>query len=794
MEEIKLYIISNENNNDENNSKSVSNIESEEEELKSNENIEEKYKIWLKDLIILMNSCSYRKVLGQIEKEKDIYKSLDLKELWKYKMIQLKAIFRIIKRKLEKYKTEIKRENTHQNKSIKFWYDKAFNIFEELINDYSYENNKIDDKYYINIIQNIIQKYFEFFYLIILFHRETNEVAKICIYLSFVDIFLPFMNYVTDFNSIFLLQKLLLFRAKISLQNKNYLQTIEYQKHVMRLSFRILLFIANIYALEEYDDSNSNNRHSKKNVYQIFVNLLLAFYLRGITCEQLGDINRAAKSYIFCKWIYLKFLLDDNELFGMFISKIESNSISRVKIIHDIRNIVEKRKIIKKRKNKKITLKLLVNKNINLNVKNPSKKYKIINNGFNKNVNSEELEDYLEKIGEKMYKEEENRNNNLIKKFTKSRYIISTLTMMDHLLSKDFKNILLKMNKIEITKPKDDIKALINKTIIQKRRRLFNSNLEKSRRAISAMNINNRELYEKNNNSLKSSMIKNEINNNIKKKFKILRENNKANFSISTSITFNPKEKSSTNNYKKSTNQTSFKMPNYTNKTNDNLNQNIKIQKNISIKKINIFHNNKTNLTKNYTSTYKLQKNNSQEVIKYHFDKYEFSKCNLKKKNYIDKYYDKELDFHKKLLNSKKYEIKKTSEIESFDRKKVRYSAEREYDIIFNVEKIKYNQKEMSNLLNIKELKKINDLNEKEIKKEQDNDLTSFKMEKTMIDGRKKRQRRLGIIELNQKKLIWQNNEGKMKKLNAECDEISFRQKQLKNQRRDILLKMSEGK
>ena len=131
------------------------------------------------------------------------------------------------------------------------------------------------------------------------------------------------------------------------------------------------------------------------------------------------------------------------------------------------------------------------------------------------------------------------------------------------------------------------------------------------------MNINNRELYERNNNSVKSSMIKNEINNNIKKKFKLLRANNKANFNISTSITFNPKEKSSANNHKTSTNQTSFKMPIYTNKTNDNLNQNIKTQKNISINKINIFHNNKTNLTKNYTSTYKLQKSNSQELPKY---------------------------------------------------------------------------------------------------------------------------------------------------------------------------------
>ena len=115
---------------------------------------------------------------------------------------------------------------------------------------------------------------------------------------------------------------------------------------------------------------------------------------------------------------------------------------------------------------------------------------------------------------EKKCLKEENRNNNLIQKFTKSKYIISTLTMIDNLLSKDFKNILLKMDKIEIKKPKDDIKEIINKTIIKRRRRIFNSNLEKSRTAISTMNINNRnrELYENNNiNSCKSSMIKREI-------------------------------------------------------------------------------------------------------------------------------------------------------------------------------------------------------------------------------------------------------------------------------------------
>jgi len=124
MEEIKLYIISNEKNN-ENYSKS---IESEEEEEidDSNKTIEEKYKIWLKDLRILMNSCSYRKVLRQIEQDKDKFQLIEIQDIWKYKIIKLKAILRIIKKKLEKYKSEIKKENTHQSKSIKFWFNQAF--------------------------------------------------------------------------------------------------------------------------------------------------------------------------------------------------------------------------------------------------------------------------------------------------------------------------------------------------------------------------------------------------------------------------------------------------------------------------------------------------------------------------------------------------------------------------------------------------------------------------------------------------------------------------------------------
>ena len=110
-------------------------------------------------------------------------------------------------------------------------------------------------------------------------------------YLSCVDKLMPFMEYSTDFNSIFLLQKLLLLRAKISLQNKNYIISLEFQKTVIKLGFRILLFMTDVYTGLNFIDLSIKNSFTKK-IYFVFVNLLLAFYLRGVSCEQLGDITR----------------------------------------------------------------------------------------------------------------------------------------------------------------------------------------------------------------------------------------------------------------------------------------------------------------------------------------------------------------------------------------------------------------------------------------------------------------------------------------------------------------------
>ena len=76
-------------------------------------------------------------------------------------------------------------------------------------------------------MKRIIEKYLELIYLLIIFHKELNEIAQICIYLSFTDKFIPYIKYLTDFKSTYIFQKLLLLRAKIYLENRNYAISLE---------------------------------------------------------------------------------------------------------------------------------------------------------------------------------------------------------------------------------------------------------------------------------------------------------------------------------------------------------------------------------------------------------------------------------------------------------------------------------------------------------------------------------------------------------------------------------------
>ena len=812
MEEIKLYIISDAEKEDQVNYQISS--ENDNKNIIDINIIKEDYKEWIKDLIILMNSCSYRRVLGEIEKRKHLFKALDIFDLWKYKILKSKAIFKIIKIKLKKYKSEIKKENPLKISSIEFWFNQIFFILEELISDFTpNKDNNIDlDSFkMIKPVQTIISIYLELIFLLIQFYYQRNGGnAEICSYLSILNLFIPHLSLITDIKTIYFLQDLFLFKAKIYFQNRNYLQSIEQQNKVINLCLKILLFVNDL----DSQLYNLSSRNNTKDIFNNFVNYIISFYYRGVTFEHLGDIQSACQAYTQSKLIYMKYLIEDNEKFGMFLNRIYNEARLILDINNDIKIIIKKRKenerkneLRKKKRSSIINLRngfrtssieekkdmYIYDKN-NYSLINHNMYYKKIIRpqnvirGIKNKYRVEQLEKYLNHIGKKLYIEEENMNNNLINKYKKSKYILSTITMIDNLLSKDFQKILMKMDNIEITKPNEEIKNMIDKTILTKRVKLFNIELKNKKRQNSALNIfkSHRNNAFKDNQEyagFKTSIAKNTINNKVKKKIHIYRNINKNKyFKTSQEILFNKQnQKSRLSISQRIPDSTKYKRKII--KENDDKN-------NISIKDLN----NRIKSRIERVTEKKRCLSNYGQIVKYPIDNENFSKSQLRKKKYLDKYLDKEFLFQKQLLNSKRNEVKDISEIEFYNQINACESAERDFDMILNVQKSNYNTKFISNLITMKQIKINNDKTQNRDKKYKTNDLLLLQIKKDMINAKYNRQkRRKGITEISLKKLVDRKNEEDMKKLSVECLDLSFKRKKLENKRRNIILNVSKS-
>ena len=813
MEEIKLYIISDAEKEDQVNYQ-ISSENDNKNKIDINI-IKEDYKEWIKDLIILMNSCSYRRVLGEIEKRKHLFKALDIFDLWKYKILKSKAIFKIIKIKLKKYKLEIKKENPLKISSVKFWFNQIFVILEELISDFipNKDNNiDLDSFKVIKPIQTIISIYLELIFLLIQFYYQRNGGnAEICSYLSILNLFNPYLSLITDVKTIYFLQDLFLFKAKIYFQNRNYLQSIEQQNKVINLCLRIFLYVNDLDS-QLYNLSSRNN--NTKDIFNNFVNYIISFYYRGVTFEHLGDIQSACQAYTQSKLIYMKYLIEDNEKFGMFLNKIYNETRLILDINNDIKIIIKKRKENERKNNLRKKMRgsiihlrngyrtstieekkdmYIYDKNNhslinhNMHYKRIIRPQKVIR-GIKNKYRVEQLEKYLNHIGKNLYIEEENMNNNLINKYKKSKYILSTITMIDNLLSKDFQKILMKMDNIEITKPNEEIKNMIDKTILTKRVKLFNIKLKNKKRQNSALNIfrsHRTNLFKDNQEytGFKTSMAKNTINNKMKKTIHINRNINRNKyFETSQEILFNKqKQKSRLCISQRIPDTTKYKRK--ITKENDD-------KKNLSIKDLN-------NRIKSRIERVKEKKrclSNYGQIVKYPIDNENFSKSQLRKKKYLDKYLDKEFLFQKQLLNSKRNEVKDISEIEFYNQINACESAERDFDMILNVQKSNYNTKFISNLITMKQIKINNDKTQNRDRKYKMNDLLLLQIKKDMINAKYNRQkRRKGITEINLKKLVDRKNEEDMKKLSVECLDLSFKRKKLENKRRNLILNVSKS-
>ena len=111
-------------------------------------------------------------------------------------MIKLKAIFKIIQKKIKKYPELIRKDNYKQTQACLFWFNQIILILEQLTLELRPDLNKMLDynkKKIIGPIQYAIDSFIKLFYLLIVFSHYNQQLPEILSYFSITDKLVPYM-------------------------------------------------------------------------------------------------------------------------------------------------------------------------------------------------------------------------------------------------------------------------------------------------------------------------------------------------------------------------------------------------------------------------------------------------------------------------------------------------------------------------------------------------------------------------------------------------------------------------
>ena len=475
---------------------------------------------------------------------------------------------------------------------------------------------------------------------------------------------------------------------------------------------------------EEEDDDNKGHlllkgiKHMKKNkkviIEEVLSNMALNFYLRGALFENFGNIDSALDSYKEVEWLSIKFLGNKFPAFAKYMSSLLNCAWNNYNIIYNIK--YEK---VKLKKKKEILKDIeMIKKQERFNAQeNKEEKFQFKSD---KLFNDKKLNSYLTELGNKIYKEEEQRNFNIYNNFTKKGYILSTYNMVNDLLSDEFRPILKNMSKVEVTKPNDDIKDQIDKALIKRQHQytvkenesIKNNNLIKS--------VNNIRNIISKDNTKESSININQSNNlnhnnklkNKRKSYKqyklsgkyfmkkLLNTNKKLNwYSMENSFQKNSTTceiSISNNNLKKSSSIYPYK--DIINRQNKKfLNKSKVDNKNVPIK----FRNkNYRRITKGNSAFLNLRSFHKKEKVENYFvDKDNFSKKIMEKKIFLDKFSRKEFIFLNNLLKTKYSLEEVVNPIDDLELKKVRHDADLSFNTKLEIAKSQGGKKILKNLI-----------------------------------------------------------------------------------------------
>ena len=599
-----------------------------------------------------LNQKLYKKTI--IEIEHNIKKLKNIEHIRKIQFLKILAIIKIIKTKTKKYfyDNEINNINSFQLKSIKKYFyfinKEIINITKKFFDTFNKNNCKEIINNNIDFIQDIFFIYFYYFNIMLKFYLILNDFKNISLYFIYsFKLFRFSYEFITNSKTLNKISNIFLLYAKFLIINREYEICITFLEKIINICFKeLMLKIKNIF------NFNNNN-----NIYKTIKNIIITLFYFGICYENMGKIKKSAECYKQCFWFSKKFFnkLNKDNFFYIFFKFIVQRSIRYNETILYINKCINKKNKIENdndNNNKKYN-----DKNIN---EKYEKKYKNLIH-FIKNLNVNEINTINKYKYPKLYYKKT--------PFNHKEFNLNNLRLLEAYSSKEFKNIIKDMKKINLYDIDNNLYNKIQKNYSKRFYDIFINNINNNKSE--SNNYKNNKINENSNNNNNTSNI-----NNINYSNNNLNNNNNDNKKIFNIKLLNNSKSLKEKNliFKKI-----FLKKNLEKNNNSNINY-INYSKNSSRIKTN---NNLSYSINNISNTnFNIKKKNNiskKNLSNIENEQMRFSPINIREKSYkkklkyISKLTDREFDFQKNLLSLKKHS--NDNEIKIFNKFEVKKNA-----------------------------------------------------------------------------------------------------------------------
>jgi hypothetical protein len=382
-------------------------------------NISENFNQFLNIIKTNLGKCRYKKVVEEISSVMSLKAGLfnQLKNYWRLTEFKLEAILKIITKKLNKYTQKSKK--SYPLKALDSCFKDATDTLEEWSNSLiTYDGNEEQVNSYIYFTLSDM-------YLNILHLKNQNRYFELTSILSQAErLVKSIINDCTIPKVLNLCQKVFLLISSLMIADSSFEHAKVYQYYAMQLVIKEMFYRSNA------DDKLSSIEHAgsaeQLGIKNLAVNFCLAFYHRGVCEENMGNLYKTFECFRQCNWAAKKFLRIKAPEFVQYLHYLED----KVRKYKDLQDMLNKEKIQREQLKKK-------NKDAIKHLRS-----ELIDAKY------EKIRGDVEKVIDQIPENALDQNNNTSS--SPSKYIMSTVDLLDKLLSKDFRDVVRDANDIKL--------------------------------------------------------------------------------------------------------------------------------------------------------------------------------------------------------------------------------------------------------------------------------------------------------------------------------------------------------